>query len=115
MSGELVYFEIPAADAERARAFYGELFGWHFEESNFDPGYFMIPDATPMGGLSGGEESSSPWVYFGVEEIGAGVALVRELGGEADEPREIPSGYFARCRDAQGIPFGLWQTKEDGR
>lgn len=112
MSGELVYFEIPAADGERARAFYGELFGWHFEESSNSPGYFMIPDATPLGGLSGGEESSSPRVFFGVEDVEAGVGRVRELGGEADDPQEIPAGHFARCRDDQGTPFALWQSKE---
>jgi len=113
MSGELVYFEIPAADAGRARTFYGELFGWHFKESTSD--YFMIPDATPLAGLSGGEESSSPRVYFGVEDIKAGVERVRELGGHAGDPQEIPAGYFARCRDDQGIPFALWQSKEESQ
>ena len=28
MSGKVVHFEIPFDDGERARAFYGETFGW---------------------------------------------------------------------------------------
>jgi predicted enzyme related to lactoylglutathione lyase len=36
---------------------------------------------------------------------------VKELGGEADEPRPVPGmGWFATCRDPQGNEFGLWQT-----
>ena len=34
MAGELVYFLVPTADAERAKAFYGALFGWEFREFN---------------------------------------------------------------------------------
>jgi predicted enzyme related to lactoylglutathione lyase len=30
VAGDLVYFVIPAADAERGRSFYGDLFGWRF-------------------------------------------------------------------------------------
>lgn len=50
--------------------------------------------------------------------VAAGVARVRELGGQADEPVEIPSGTYsgtyARCRDDQGTPFSLWRAKAGG-
>lgn len=29
--GKIVWFELPVADVERAKAFYGEMFGWRFE------------------------------------------------------------------------------------
>jgi predicted enzyme related to lactoylglutathione lyase len=36
---------------------------------------------------------------------------VKELGGEADEPRPVPSmGWFAICKDANGNEFGIWQN-----
>jgi predicted enzyme related to lactoylglutathione lyase len=35
------------------------------------------------------------------------VARVRELGGEADEPVQYPSGWAATCRDPEGVPFHL--------
>ena len=44
-----------------------------------------------------------PRVYFDVDEINAGAAPVRELGGEADEPRPVPGmNWFATCKDARG-------------
>jgi predicted enzyme related to lactoylglutathione lyase len=49
--------------------------------------------------------------YFDVDDINAGAARVRELGGKADEPMPVPSmGWFATCRDPHGNDFGLWQT-----
>ena len=32
MAHSIVHFEIPADDVARARRFYGELFGWTFQE-----------------------------------------------------------------------------------
>jgi hypothetical protein len=56
-------------------------------------------------------EAGPPRVFFGVDDIEAGVARVRELGGEAGEPQEIESGFMAECRDDQGVPFGLWAPR----
>jgi predicted enzyme related to lactoylglutathione lyase len=36
------------------------------------------------------------------------MAQIRELGGEADEPQDIPSGRMVACRDDQGTEFNLW-------
>lgn len=49
--------------------------------------------------------------YFDVADIDAGVARVRELGGEAGDKMPVPSmGWFSVCRDPHGNDFGLWQT-----
>jgi predicted enzyme related to lactoylglutathione lyase len=46
-----------------------------------------------------------------VDDINAGAARVRELGGEANEPGPVPGmGWFVTCRDPHGNEFGLWQT-----
>ena len=108
MAGELAYFEIPTTDAEQAQEFYGRLLGWEFAQGNF-PGYHMIPNATPYAGLSAGEESRHPRVFFAVDDLEAAGAMVASLGGEADEPVQILAGTFARCRDDQGTHFTLWQ------
>jgi uncharacterized protein len=110
MAGELVYFMVPVRDAERAHRFYGELLGWEFSPGNV-PGGFNIDNATPPGGLYAGGERSSPQVWFGVDDIQAGVERVRELGGEAGEPEEIASGHMAACRDDQGTELNLWAPK----
>lgn len=110
MAGELSFFEVRAADVERGEAFWGGLFGWTFEEGNF-PNYYMIPDSVPTGGLNGTGDGLGLHVYFSVPDIRAGVERVRNLGGRADEPVEIPSGTFARCVDDQGVEFSLWQER----
>lgn len=112
MEGRLAYFEIHVDDAERARAFYGSLFGWRFEEGNF-PGYYMIPNASPLGGLDATGAEPYPRTFFSVKDIREAVERVRGLGGLADEPVEIPSGHFARCQDDQSTHFTLWQDKSD--
>lgn len=108
MAGEISFFEIPAKDGDAARAFYGQLFGWTFADGNF-PGYWMIDGGGTAAGLASGDDSATPRVFFTVGDIDDGVAHVRELGGQADDPTTIPSGRFARCRDDQGVPFSLWQ------
>ncbi|HEX8743292.1 MAG TPA: VOC family protein [Thermoleophilaceae bacterium] len=110
MAGDLVYFVVPAADADRAKAFFGALLGWEFSPGNV-PGGFNIEGPSPPGGLFSGGEGTRPLPYFQVDDIAASVARVRELGGEAEEPQEIASGWMSHCRDDQGLEFGLWQGR----
>lgn len=110
MAGDLVYFVVPAADAERAKAFYGALFGWEFTTGNV-PGGFNIEGPTPPGGLFGPSDATRPLPYFQVDDIEAAVAKVRELGGEAEDPQEIPSGWMSHAKDDQGLEIGLWQGR----
>lgn len=52
-------------------------------------------------------------MYFAVDDIEAAVRRVRELGGEAPEPDPRPDegGRFVRCRDDQGVRFGLHEAE----
>jgi uncharacterized protein len=110
MAGDVVYFMLPVADADRGEAFYGQLFGWEFARGNV-PGGFQISNSQPPGGLFGGGETGSPQVWFGVDDIESAAAKVRQLAGEAGEPEEIESGFMAGCRDDQGTEFNLWAPK----
>jgi predicted enzyme related to lactoylglutathione lyase len=114
MSGELSWFEIGVGDVERAKEFYGELFGWQFEAASGQGGVIRTP--TVPGGLHGGDEGASPYAFFRVDDIEAAIARVRELGGDVeeleghtDDPPETEWGRFALCRDDQGSTFGLHQ------
>jgi uncharacterized protein len=115
MTGEPTFFEIGVADAARARAFYGGLFGWRLEPGPSAGGY-RISTPTIPGGMHGGDERARPLVFFGVADLEEAMARVRDLGGQAealesraDKPREGSSGRFALCRDDQGSSFGLHQ------
>lgn len=110
-----VHVEIGASDTQRALSFYGDLFGWQFEPTESGQGG-VIRTPTVPGGLHGGDEGASPYVFFSVPDIKAAIARVRELGGEVeeleghtDDPPETEWGRFALCRDDQGSPFGLHQ------
>ena len=117
MAGEPSWFEIGVGDVERAKEFYGSLFGWHFEHTETGQGA-VIRTPTVPGGLHGGDEGASPYVFFTVPDIQAAIARVRELGGdveelEGQEPGEPTEwGRFALCRDDQGSAFGLHQPPD---
>ncbi len=108
MAGELNYFNIPIADAERAKAFYGTVLGWEFQPRADGEGY-QVTNANPPGGIVSGREGSTAHVYFRVDDIQVAAASVRELGGTAEEPVEFTEGASSECRDDQGIGFGLFQ------
>ena len=115
MPGRLVHFEFPAEDATRGREFWSSLFGWTFQSWDGPIEYHTTEAGGEPGGAvypsEGGERG--PIVYFDVDDIGAAVARVRELGGEADEQQPIPGvGWFSRCRDTEGNEFSLYQTDE---
>lgn len=110
MNGSVVYFELPTGNPETAQAFWGSLFGWQFESGNF-PGYDMIPNATPLAGMDSSSGPAPIRVFFGVDDVVAAAAKVRGLGGEAADPVELPSGWFSRCTDPQGVAFTLWQDR----
>ncbi len=107
MSSDLGYFTLPMADLKRGRTFYGGLFGWQFAP-DADDRYSHIANTTPPGGLHC-DEGSHPRVWFRVTDIRAAVARVRQLGGQAAEPEESPTGWSAACVDDQGTNFNLWQ------
>ncbi len=115
MAGEPTFFEIGVADKGRARAFYGGLFDWRFEPGPSGDGYGISTSTVP-GGMHGNDEGASPLLFFGVADLEAAMARVRDLGGHAealesraDEPRERSFRRFALCRDDQGSSFGLHQ------
>jgi uncharacterized protein len=114
MTGELSFFEIGVGDADRARAFYGALFGWEFGDPPSGKGAVIETGNVP-GGIHGGDPGASPYLFFRVDDIEAAAARVRELGGEAeklpgaDESDEDVAefGRCRLCRDDQGSSFGL--------
>ena len=113
MSGQIVHIEIPADDTSRSREFWGSLFGWEFQAYPGPSEYHLFRAGDQQGGAITNMEPGKRGTrtYFDVDDINAGVARVRELGGEAGEPMPVPTmGWFATCSDPHGNEFGLWQT-----
>ena len=115
MAGEIVHIEIPADDTERAREFYGGLLGWEFQSYPGPSEYHMTQTGDRQGAAITNMEPGKRGTrsYFLVDDINAGSARVKELGGEASEPTPVPSrGWFVTCTDPHGNEFGLWQVDE---
>jgi uncharacterized protein len=113
MPGQIVHIEFPADDTEKAREFWGGLFGWQFESYPGPSEYHMTRIAEQQGGAISNSEPGKRGTrtYFDVDDINAGAARVNELGGKADQPMPVPNmGWFATCTDPHGNEFGLWQN-----
>lgn len=108
----IVHFEIPFDDAERAKRFYTELFGWKLESY---PGmeYWTIHTQEGTGGGMMKRQHPDHKItdYFGVPSVLDFSAKVEKLGGKILMPKmAVPKmGYFAVCMDTEGNVFGLWE------
>ena len=113
MSGEIVHFELQAADADRAQGLWSGLFGWQFQSSgNPEMDYRMAEAGGNMGAAIYPSEQvqGHPNVYLSVDDIDTSVAKVRELGGSAEDRAPVPGhGWFSACKDTEGNAFHLWQ------
>jgi uncharacterized protein len=109
MAGKMVHFELPAADAERAKRFWSGVFGWEFGDSAM-PGmeYYMVRTGEDQGGAvypMPDAAGSGTVVYFDTDDIDAALGKVREGGGSAEEKSPIPHvGWSRTARTRKGTP-----------
>jgi|ERR1700754_1589530 uncharacterized protein len=118
MGQPVVHFEVIAKDAERAQAYYSELFGWEIDANN-PIGYGLVPlegntNAEGIGiggGIGAGPEGYPGHVTFYVEvpDVEEGLAKAERLGGTRmmgpDKPMEgVEIGLF---KDPEGNIIGL--------
>lgn len=115
-SASIVWFEIPADNPERAKKFYGSLFGWKIEKFPGVEDYWHIDtggdDDTPDGGLMARKHPQQPITnYVSVPSVTKATAKVEQLGGTICKPKTaVPQmGYFAICEDTEGNTFALWE------
>jgi len=114
MAGQIVHFELPAGDADRAAGFWNGLFGWGFGDSVMEGMDYRMVDVGAGQGAAifpSEDAGSGPIVYLDTDDIDRSVARVRELGGQAEDKAPVPGhGWFAPCRDTEGNRFSLWQS-----
>jgi predicted enzyme related to lactoylglutathione lyase len=109
-------------DPEAAVRFYGELFGWEFEDvmpSGAPVKYFIARirggDVAAVGSVPPGAPSMAMWnTYVWVDSADETAAKVRDAGGSVvTEPFDIlDSGRMAVFSDPEGAVFCVWQAKE---
>lgn len=113
MENRLGYFTLETPDIDKARAFYGALFGWGFNDDASRPTYAHVTGSgeggDPAFGIVKGERRDFTALYFRVADIQAACGRVEELGGKAAVPSESDSGKHVVVEDDQGVTFSLWQ------
>ena len=103
------YIELAVSDIPRAKAFYGQAFGWTF--TDYGPEYCEFSD----GGMTGGFDAGSPVtpggplvVLYGndLEEI---QTAIEGAGGTISKPVfSFPGGRRFHFKDPDGHELAVW-------
>ena len=114
--GAFCWNDLASTDAEAAKMFYTELFGWKLKESQdagVDYSEIMV-GGREMGGIyqMTAEQGNMPshWMpYVAVDDVDASARRVEELGGKVCvPPTDIPNtGRFCVINDPTGATLSL--------
>lgn len=130
--GRLIHFEIHVDDMERAKGFYGEVFGWTFQDWSEYAGmpYFgAVTGDEKWPGIDGAlvkrqgpppepnQALSGYACTMGVGDYDATEAKILSLGGIVALPKHaLPGmawqGYY---KDTEGNIFGIHQPDENAK
>lgn len=118
--GDWCHIEFLTSDATRSKHFYGEVFGWQFEDI---PGADYVNVRTSEDGIEGGiggvaqSTGTAPkapnglYAYLLAPDMDATLAAIERAGGEIVIPKTdvFGMGEFAHFRDPDGNLIGLWR------
>jgi predicted enzyme related to lactoylglutathione lyase len=105
--GKIDYVEFPVADLAAAKRFYGQAFGWTFQD--WGPGYVAFDGAAVDGGFNGEAGPTKPLVILYAHDLEAMEAKVKAAGGEISrEIQSFPGGRRFHFRDPAGNELGVW-------
>jgi predicted enzyme related to lactoylglutathione lyase len=123
---KVVHFEIPVDDLDRAKAFYGSVFGWGLNTMP-EMNEYTIAMTTPVdqqtqaptepGAINGAltrrtSETPVPVLTIQVDAVDTALKQVESEGGSTVQSRtEIPEmGAFGYFKDTEGNIVGLWEN-----
>jgi len=119
--GCFAWNELACRDIDKAKRFYGQVFGWGADTSQMGP---MIYTEWKLGdrSIGGMAQMDENWpaevpphwmVYFSVDDCDAAAARVAELGGKVSiPPTDIQPGRFSVVNDPHGAVFTLFKMAE---
>ncbi|GAB3908842.1 hypothetical protein GCM10029964_109300 [Kibdelosporangium lantanae] len=110
MAGEINWYELAVDDTEKAKVFFGSLFGWQTQAME-GMDYNLISNG-PAGAIAPKSATlPASRVYLDVADLDAALARIADLGGKPGEVQPIPGfGRIAHCTDDQGTTFSLYQA-----
>ena len=118
--GKVIWADLVTPDVAGAKRFYGELFGWTFNDIHTASGDYSVAllDGRPAGGLfqramPAGERRQPAWLTFiSVRDVAAAERHILAQGGKVlSPPRSYPDrGRQAVFADPQGAVFAVMQS-----
>lgn len=115
MEGVPCWVDAQLPDVEAGKRFYGELFGWAFEEA-YDSAVWALLDGERVAALTPKTDGRMPsvWtVYFATPDARALTGRIQRAGGQVvTAPVEVGEGLgtAALVTDPEGAVFGLWEA-----
>ena len=113
--GTFSWVELTTSDAEAAKRFYGELFGWEYDDRPIGDG--MVYSMAQLEGRTAAAlfQSEQPphWnSYITVDSVDDTLKKVADAGGQAGEAFDVmDAGRMATISDPTGAPVALWEAK----
>jgi uncharacterized protein len=124
--GDWCHIDVVSGDQERAKKFYGDVFGWQLHDYGEGMGYTDVKTSengieSGIGGLaqSVGAQPPAPngvIPYILAPDMDATLVAIERAGGTIEIPRTDVFGYgeFAHFRDPDGNLIGLWRDAPGG-
>jgi predicted enzyme related to lactoylglutathione lyase len=120
--GAYAWNELHSRDLDPAKTFYGQVFGYEFDDMSNDGmtyfGFRLPENEGPSGGMGTADMlpdgAPSMWLtWFGVSSCDETVAKAKELGGSViTEPSDSPFGRMSVLTGAEGEVFGVIGLEE---
>ncbi|MDQ0822759.1 putative enzyme related to lactoylglutathione lyase [Arthrobacter sp. V4I6] len=121
-TGAPCWIDLMTSDTEKAKAFYGTLFGWTFQTGDEEKygGYITAAkDGKTVAGMMQKDDAMAgmpdTWsTYLGSDDAAATVQAAVQHGGQIYlEPMDVPEqGRMAMIADATGASVGIWEPHE---
>jgi uncharacterized protein len=115
-NGTFCWIELITLDAEAARAFYADLFGWTLDEPSArddEPFTMCRLNGQPVAGIRESTDQQTGWLSFvSSSDVEGSSAAAERLGGAVlIGPRGTTSGSgLAAVQDPSGASFVLWHS-----
>jgi predicted enzyme related to lactoylglutathione lyase len=106
------YIELSVTDVAGAKRFYGEAFGWRFED--YGPDYASFADGRLTGGFTKVEavRAGGPLIVIFVLDLEAVEKRVRDAGGKVVRPTfSFPGGRRFHFADPSGNELAVWSDR----
>ena len=118
MGNPVVWFEVMGKDGAKLRSFYGDLFGWSYDDvEGMDYGMVQGANGGEMPSIPGGIGTAPQGApnyqtfYVGVDDVQGALDKAESLGGgKAVGPMELPMGVtIGIFTDPEGNMIGVFK------